>query len=134
MVTPEDADRRSAIQAIGCDLSPPHRVWDRDLTRRHLAAGRRAFYLTSLDERDVGAAGCAPRPGGLTGFYGLTTLPRARGHGVATSLLHRRVADARAAGSTVIFGTAQPGSYAAGLYDRLGFAWHFEVRTFARRD
>lgn len=131
-VTPEDADRFSAIQVVGFAIPPEHQAWDRALARRRLAAGHRDFSLASLDGETVGAAACTHLPGGLTGLYGLTTLPSARRRGVAASLLHHQVTDARAAGSTVVFGSAAPGSYAAGLYDRLGFTSHFAVRTFAR--
>ena len=133
-VTPEDADAFSAIQVAGFGVPAGHRAWDRELARRHLAAGRRAFYLASLEGRTVGAAAGEHLARGVTALSGLTTLPDARGHGVATSLLARRVEEARAAGSTVIFSTALAESYAAGLYQRLGLVPLFRMRTFAQRD
>jgi ribosomal protein S18 acetylase RimI-like enzyme len=132
-VTPEDADAFSAVQVAGFDVPAAHRAWDRELARRHLAIGRRVFYLASLDGRTVGAAAGEHLAGGVTALSGLTTLPEARGRGVATSLLARRVEDAREAGNTVIFSTALAGGYAAGLYQRLGLVPLFAVRTFAQQ-
>jgi ribosomal-protein-alanine N-acetyltransferase len=131
IVSRVDADRFSAIQVVGFDIPPEHRDWDRELVHRHLAAGRHAFYLARFDERGVGAARSIHLPGGVTGMAALATLPEARGRGVGTSLLARMVADARVAGSSLIFGTVISNSYAAGMYQRLGFLRLFRTWTYA---
>jgi ribosomal-protein-alanine N-acetyltransferase len=131
IVSRVDADRFSAIQVVGFDIPPEHRDWDRELVHRHLAAGRHAFYLARFDERGVGAARSIHLPGGVTGMAALATLPEARGRGVGTSLLARMVADARVAGSSLIFGTVISNSYAAGMYQRLGFMRLFRTWTYA---
>jgi GNAT superfamily N-acetyltransferase len=130
VVSAEDGDRFSAIQVAGFDLPPEHREWDRTLVHRHLAAGEHVFYLASLNERAVGAARSIHQADGATGLAALATLPRVRGRGVGTSVLARMIEDAREAGSGTIFGTITPGSYAAGMYARLGFVQLFSVRTF----
>jgi GNAT superfamily N-acetyltransferase len=132
-VTPEDADRFSAIQIAGFDIQAEHRIWDRLLARRHLAAGGYLFYLASLDGLTVGAARSIHLPGGVAALSALATLPAARGRGVGTSLLRHMIDDARMAGCTVLFGTVRPGGYAAGYYERIGWIPLFETRTFERR-
>ena len=127
----EDGDTFSAIQAAGFSIPPEHRGWDRELAHRHMAAGRHVFYLASLDGRAVGAARSIRLASRMTAMAALATLPEARGRGVGTSLLARMIEDARMAGSRVIFGTIIPGSYAAGMYARLGFVSLFGTRTFA---
>lgn len=132
VVSLEDGDRFSAIQIAGFDLAAERWEWERERVQRHLAASEHAFYLASLDGRVVGAAKSTRVAGGPTGLAALATLPDARGRGVGTSLLSRMIDDARSAGSTVIFGTVCSGSYAAGMYDRLGFISLFATRTFAQ--
>ena len=131
VVTPDDADLFSAIQVAAFGIAPEHRAWDRDLARRHLAVGERIFYLAWLDGQAVGAAMSTPAEDGTTLLSGLATLPDARRQGVATSLLRRRVDDARNWGSTTIFSTALADGYPARLYERLGFIPLFAARTFA---
>ena len=128
----EDGDVYSAIQVVGFDIPPEHREWDRELARRHLAAGKYTFYLASLRGRPVGAARSIHVSDGMTAMAALATLPEARGHGVGTSLLARMVDDGRAAGSRLVFGAVIPDSYAAAMYGRLGFVHLFETRTFAK--
>ncbi len=130
-VSSDDADRFSAIQSVGFGLGAAHRQWDRELARRHLAEGRHVFYLAFLDGRPVGAARRITRAGGPTALAALATLPEARRRGVGTSLLRRMTDDARSDGSATIFGAVVPDSYAASLYDRLGFVHLFATRTFA---
>lgn len=127
----DDTDRFSDIQAVGFDLSPGHAAWDRKLARRHVAAGRHDFYLAWLEDRAVGAARSTHLPGAMTTLAALATLPEARGRGVGASLLARMIEDAWGAGSRVISGAVIAGSYAAGMYDRLGFMPQFETRSFA---
>lgn len=129
-VTAEDGDLFSAIQVIGFAIPPAHQDWDCQLAQRHLAAGQHAFYLAWLDGRPVGAARSIHLPGDITAMAALATLPDACGRGVGTSLLARMIEDAWIAGSRVTFGAVVLGSYAAGMYARLGFAFHFETRTF----
>jgi GNAT superfamily N-acetyltransferase len=130
-VTAEDADRFSAIQVAGFDLSRQHAAWDAHLARRHLAAGHYDFYLAWVDDRVVGAARSVTMADGITALGALAALPVARGRGVGTTLLARMIDDARRAGSRVIAGSVLPESYAAAMYQRLGFVTLFRVQTFA---
>ena len=82
----------------------------------------------------VGSGAAAHFSTGETVLFGITTLPAARHHGVATALFQRRIEDARAVGSTVIFNTGLVGDYAAGFYARLGLVPLFTTRTFVLRD
>ena len=68
---------------------------------------------------------------GVTAMAALATLPEARGRGVGVAVLKRMIQDARSEGSRVIFWTVVPGSYAAGMYSRLGFVTLFQTRSFA---
>ena len=129
-VSRADADSFSVVQVAGFEIPPQHRVWDRELARRHVGAGRYAFYLAWLDGKAVGAARSVHLPDGVTVLAALATIPEARRHGVGTGLLARMIEDARRIGSSTICGTTIPESYAAGLYSRLGFVHLFEVQTF----
>ncbi|MFN8591099.1 MAG: GNAT family N-acetyltransferase [Thermomicrobiales bacterium] len=125
-----DADQFSAIQVIGFAIPLAQQEWDRLLARRHLADQRHLFYLASLAGRVVGAARCIHLPNHMATMACLATHPDARGHGVGTSLLARMIADARARKNRVVCGAVVPGSDAARLYARLGFAFHFATTTF----
>jgi predicted GNAT family acetyltransferase len=130
--SPEDADLFSTILVAGYEVPAVHQEWDRMLARRHLAAGGRSFYLAWLDGQAVGAASSVHHASGVTSLYVLTTLPVARRHGVATSLLARMAGDARSAGSRAVFGVTDPAGGAIELYERLGFVRLFETRTFVQ--
>jgi ribosomal protein S18 acetylase RimI-like enzyme len=129
-VTPAEVEQFSAVQVAGFQVPEAHREWDRALALRHLARGDRIYYLASLDGQLVGAAAMTLLPQGVAALWGGTTLPGARRSGVGTSLIQHRVDEARAAGSTVLFGTAAAGSYAASLQERMGFQRLFATRTF----
>jgi GNAT superfamily N-acetyltransferase len=126
-----DADRFSAIQVAGFAIPAEHQAWDRALARRHLAQGQHNLYLAWLDGRAVGAARSIHLAGGVTAMAALATLPGARGRGVGVAVLKQMIQDARREGSRVIFWTVVPGSYAAGMYSRLGFVTLFQTRSFA---
>jgi ribosomal protein S18 acetylase RimI-like enzyme len=128
-VSQEDADRFSAIQVAGFDIPVEHQAWDQALARRHLAAGQHNLYLAWLDGRAVGT-GRSIHLAGVTAMAALATLPEARGRGVGVSVLRQMIQDARSAGSRVIFWSVIPGSYAAGMYRRLGFVTLFQTRSF----
>jgi GNAT superfamily N-acetyltransferase len=128
----KDADAFSAIQAAGFELSASHAEWERDLARRHVAAGSHRFYLALRHGRPVGAVRCIHLPEGTTAFAALATVPEARRRGVATRLLARIVEDACHAGSTTITGTTVPGTGAAAMYARLGVTSRFCAPTFQR--
>ena len=125
-----DADRFSAVQGAGFDLSPAHCAWDRDLARRHWAGKTYAMYLATLAGRAVGAARSARLPNGITVLAALATVPEARGQGVATSIFTRMIADARNAGSHLICGAVDSGGYAARMYQALGFVTLFTSPVF----
>lgn len=131
--TPAEADRFSAIQAAGYGLPPAVQDWDRRLTRRHLAAGRDRFYLAWLDEEAVGAAASMPLAAGMTGLWGLATLPGDRHRGVGTAILARMIDDARAAADGPIFFTTAWANPIEPVYARLGFVPLFRTRTFEQR-
>jgi GNAT superfamily N-acetyltransferase len=131
-VTPDDADRFSAIQVAGFDLEIEHHEWDRVLAQRHLAAGRHHFYLASVGGKPVGSARSIHLPGGFAGLSALATIPEARGHGVGTALLRRMAGDARAEGNTTLFGVVRTESYAARYYERIGWLPIAAARTFCR--
>lgn len=133
-VSRADADSFSAVQVAGFGIPPQHQGWDRELARRHVVAGRYAFYLAWLDGQAVGAARSVHLPDGATALAALATIPQARRRGVGTGLLARMIDDARRIGSCTICGTTIPESYAAGLYSRLGFVHLFEVQTFVASD
>lgn len=125
-----DADRFSAVQEAGFDLSPAHCDWDRDLAHRHLAGGAYTLYLATMAGHAVGAARSARLPNGITVLAALATVPEARGLGVATSIFARMIADARHAGSRLICGAVDAGGYAASMYQALGFITLFTSPAF----
>ena len=133
--TPADRDRVVAVQHAGFGGAPEHLAKTQCRTHEHLARRDQLwplrYYLALLDGEPAG--GATARLGeDLTGIYGVATLPNARRHGVATALLGRVLADARAAGHDLVFLAAQPGGYAEGYYRRLGFVPRFVTRTFER--
>lgn len=68
-------------------------------------------YLARLDGRPVGAASLATDVGeGLAMVAGAGTLPAVRGRGIQKALLHRRLADASAAGCDLAVVTTGPGT------------------------
>jgi GNAT superfamily N-acetyltransferase len=77
-------------------------------------------YLARVDGAAVG--GAAMRiDRDLAQLAGAGTVPSARGRGVQTALLHRRLGDARAAGCTLAVVTTAPGSRSQDNVMRRGF-------------
>lgn len=133
-VSREDADRFSAIQVAGFDVPVEHHAWDQDLARRHMATGRHNLYLAWLDGQAVGTGRSIHLADGVTAMAALATLPEARGRGVGVTVLRQMILDARSEASSVIFWSVNAGSYAAGLYRRLGCVTLFQTRSFATAD
>lgn len=131
-VSPEDAMRFAEIQIHGFGLPETDLAWERELTLRHLAAGKHELYLAALDGAFVAAARSVRAGSECCALAALATIPEARGRGAGTALLAHMAAAAHARGDALVFGTMTPGSYAAGLYRRLGFTTLFRTRTFVR--
>lgn len=77
-------------------------------------------YLARVDGEPVGEAAMRI-DGALAQIAGAGTLPHARGRGVQKALLHRRLADARAAGCTLAVVTTAPGTRSQDNVMRRGF-------------
>ena len=77
-------------------------------------------YLARLDGRPVGV-GSLVLSGDLAQLAGAGTLPDARGRGVQKALLHRRLADARAAGANLAVVVTAPGTRSQENVMRRGF-------------
>ncbi len=77
-------------------------------------------YLARMEGEAVGEAAMRI-DGDLAQIAGAGTLPRARGRGVQKALLHRRLADARAAGCTLAVVTTAPGTRSQDNVMRRGF-------------
>jgi ribosomal protein S18 acetylase RimI-like enzyme len=133
-VSREDADRFSAIQVAGFDVPAEHQAWDQALARRHLATGQHNLYLAWLDGEAVGSGRSIHLGDGITAMAALATLPEARSRGVGVTVLRQMIQDARSEGSRLIFWSVLAGSYAAGLYRRLGCVTLFQTRSFAAAD
>ena len=131
VASPTDGEQFAAIQVAGFGLPPAEVAREQKLTRRHLAVGDYVFYLAALEGKPVGAARSIRRGDGPCALAALTTVPEARGRGVATALLARMVADARDGGAETIFGTVAHGSAAAQRYRHLRFRRLFGTRTFS---
>lgn len=110
------------------------------LAREHLKAvlqemnGVPGFirYLARLDGEPVGEAAMRI-DGDLAQLAGAGTVPRARGRGVQKALLHRRLADARAARCTLAVVTTAPGTRSQGNVMRRGFALLYTRAILVRR-
>jgi GNAT superfamily N-acetyltransferase len=79
-----------------------------------------AFYIAYVDGEPAGVAQLLADEG-TAGIYAVSTLRAFRKRGVATALVARAVADARASGCDVIALRTLAGSDAARLYAKLGF-------------
>jgi GNAT superfamily N-acetyltransferase len=77
-------------------------------------------YLARIDGRPVGS-GSLCLTGGLAQLAGAGTLPDARGRGVQKALLHRRLADAQAAGADLAVVVTAPGTRSQQNVMRRGF-------------
>lgn len=102
-----------------------------EVARRNLDHDDWAFYVALLNGQPVGAATALYKEG-IAGIWGVTALPESRRQGISTSLLHHIVDQARRLDCSLIYLSANPGSYARGLYSRLGFVEQFETRMFER--
>lgn len=130
--TPEEADLYSAIQTAGFGVPPDDCDWDRALARLHVAAGRYRFYMGWLDGQALGVASSVPIEYGVTGLWGIATIPSARKQGIGTAILQRMLEDARAAGSGLNFFTTTWGNSVELTYTHLGCISLFQTRTFRR--
>lgn len=92
-----------------------------------------AFYLGKLCGQAV-STGLVVRTADTAGIYAVATIPEGRRQGVSTALLHRVVKDARLSGSSSITLQAISGSYAEGLYMRLGFTSCFHCQVWRAPD
>lgn len=82
------------------------------------------FYLGEIDGRPAATLHLL-RDGATAGIYAVATAKKQRGRGLATTLMARAVADARAAGCDVIaLSTSDAGNVA--LYEAAGFAPAYE--------
>ncbi|MFM7718789.1 MAG: GNAT family N-acetyltransferase, partial [Actinomycetota bacterium] len=88
--------------------------------------GKRWFVVR--DERGAVAAMAALVPGPAAEIDHVATVPAARGRGHARALVARCVAEARAAGTDVVFLLAEPDGPAERIYRRGGFR---PIATFA---
>ena len=135
VATESEADTAVAVQLAGFGGPPDTHAAAQRYARAHVALSDQPnglrYYLARLDGDPAGAATARFGPD-LTGVYGVATHPAARRRGVATALLGRILADARAAGHDLLFLAALPNSYADGYYRRLGFLPRFTTRTFER--
>jgi GNAT superfamily N-acetyltransferase len=77
-------------------------------------------YLARIDGQPVGV-GSLCLSGGVALLAGAGTLPNARGRGVQKALLHRRLADARAAGADLAVVVTAPGTRSQENVMRRGF-------------
>lgn len=105
------------------------REWGRDLVRRDLGSAVYRTYTAFVAGQAAGAA-TARMTDGITGIYGVATLPAFRRRGVCTALIRHIVAAAHAEGHGTVYLSAQTGGYAEQLYTRLGFAPLFTVTTY----
>lgn len=129
-LAPEEADVADfvASQMAGFGSADPVGFWVAQALRNRERGGYR-FLVAYLDDEPVGAAS-ARFTADTVGIYGVTTIETRRGRGVSTTLLHWVVDEARRRGTEVVFLSALPGSYAARLYESLGFAPLFTVDTY----
>ena len=89
-------------------------------------------YLARLDGEPVGEAAMRI-DGDLAQLAGAGTRPFARGRGVQKSLLHHRLADARAAGCTLAVVTTAPGTRSQDNVMRRGFELLYTRAILVRR-
>ena len=98
----------------------------------HVRDPSNRFYLGCAGAEAVGTTQLL-MDGSCAGIYGVSTVRAHRGKGVATALLLRAIADARAAGCDIIFLRTAALSEARRLYERLGFEEGFTTETWAAR-
>jgi GNAT superfamily N-acetyltransferase len=89
-------------------------------------------YLARLDGRPVGS-GSLVIAGDLAQLAGAGTLPDARGRGVQKALLHRRLADAHAAGANLAVVVTAPGTRSQENVMRRGFILLYTRIILVRR-
>ncbi|MGH2510135.1 MAG: GNAT family N-acetyltransferase, partial [Ktedonobacteraceae bacterium] len=65
---------------------------------------------------------------GVAGIYGVTTLPKARKHGIARALVLRALEEARRAGYRIV--VLSPTEMSEGIYRRLGFRPYTRIRHY----
>jgi GNAT superfamily N-acetyltransferase len=92
-------------------------------------------YLATIDGEPVGEAALRiDRESRLAQLAGAGTLPAFRGRGVQKALLHRRLADARAAGCDVAVVTTAPGTRSQANVMRRGFVLLYTRAILVRKE
>ena len=91
-----------------------------DVMKMFALAPKTELYLARVDGK-VAGGGTLAIHNGVAGLFGASTLPVARGRGVQTALLQRRLARAAQAGSDLAVSLAQPGSTSQRNILRQGF-------------
>jgi GNAT superfamily N-acetyltransferase len=86
-------------------------------------------YLAEIDNTCVGT-GIMNKTGRLAGIHAITTVPHARGQGVATTIIASILADAAAQGFAMVCLQTGKGDGADALYQRLGFRVFFELAKY----
>ncbi len=94
-----------------------------------IADGEFSCYLAEIDGNVVGT-GLMNKTGQLAGIHAVTTIPAARGQGVASALITRLVADAAARGFTRVCLQTGKGDGADTLYQRLGFGVLYALHKY----
>ena len=94
-----------------------------------IADGEFSCYLAEIDGNVVGT-GLMNKTGQLAGIHAVTTIPAARGQGVASALITRLVADAAAREFTRVCLQTGKGDGADALYQRMGFRVHYMLRKY----
>lgn len=119
--TPEDA---AAFATVDAQVNAPREKWARPFllgaALANVLEDTHVFYLASINGEPVGTA-LYVTDGGVAGIYSVATLRSFRRRGVATALLSRAIADARAAGAQLVCLECAAGSEALELYNALGF-------------
>jgi GNAT superfamily N-acetyltransferase len=111
-----------SAEGFGAPAAPPFRWHGPGL----LADRRFTIFLARLDGRPASAA-MAFVEAGVVGVYGVTTVPAAKGRGLATVLTSHAIAVAPRLPSVL-----QPSREAEGLYARLGYRPLAEFATWSR--
>ena len=86
-------------------------------------------YLAEIDGSCVGA-GLMNRTGQLAGVHAVTTVPSARGQGVASAVVARMLADAAAQGRAPVCLQTGKGDGADTLYQRMGFRVRYTLDKY----
>jgi GNAT superfamily N-acetyltransferase len=116
--TADDSSQLAAVEGVMSDF---------------LAAPGLLPYLARLDGRPVGEGALCLAGDNIALLAGAGTLPDARGRGVQKALLHRRLADARAAGADLAVVVTAPGTRSQENVMRRGFILLYTRIIFVKR-